>query len=396
MKVESIETKLYRIPPTVPWADSIHEISGIEWIVCEITTDNGLTGTGWSYTVGMGGTAVKTLLDDYLVPQVIGEDPVCVLGIWQKLWNEARGVGSGGVTSLAITPLDIALWDLAAKACNVPLYKLLGGSKERIRVYGSGIDLHLPLDDLLAQMNGYLEQGYTAVKMKVGKEHPDEDVERVAAVRKLIGQNRLLLLDANQKWTAGEAVQRSNMLEPYTPFWMEEPLLSDDLDGHVHLRNRVHTPIAIGENLWNKFQFAEYIKRGGCDIIQADVARVGGITEWMKVAHLAQAANLPMAPHFLMEISLQVVCAVPNSLILENVTGGSLSEMGVLQNPMQPNNGYMYPPQEPGHGVLFNQAELKKYEITSEQMKGLDLRTRKLSHRKSLPRRYIDTIIDIK
>lgn len=191
--------------------------------------------------------------------ELIGEDPIRVSGIWQKLWDEARGVGSGGVTSLALTSIDIALWDLAAKSNHVPLYQLLGGSKERILAYGSGINLNLSLDDLLAQLEGFLEQGYQAVKLKVGKDNPEEDVERIAAVRKLIGPERLLLVDANQKWTVGDAVLRTAMLEPYHVFWMEEPLISDDVDGHVRLRQAVKTPIAVGENLWNKFQFAEYI-----------------------------------------------------------------------------------------------------------------------------------------
>ncbi|NEU29737.1 mandelate racemase/muconate lactonizing enzyme family protein [bacterium LRH843] len=377
MKVKSVETKMYRIPPTVPWEDSSHQYSGIEWIVTEITTDNGWKGTGWSYTVGWGGTAIKALVDDYLAPMVIGQDPLCVQGIWQQLRDESRGVGSGGITSLAITSIDVALWDIVAKHNGVPLYKILGGSRDRILAYGSGINLNLSLDDLLAQIEGYLAEGYQAVKIKVGKENPEEDVERVAAVRKLIGPNRMFLVDANQKWTAGEAVLRTTLLEPYRIDWMEEPIMSDDIAGHVHLRNSVKAPIAVGENLWNKFQFAEYIRQGACDIIQADVARVGGITEWMKIADLAQAANLPMAPHFVMEISLQVLCGVPNAMILENVSGGSLSEMGVLENPLKPIDGYMYPPEEPGHGVRFNKTELQKYEVTSETLKQLDLRVKK-------------------
>jgi L-alanine-DL-glutamate epimerase-like enolase superfamily enzyme len=378
MRVESIETKLYRIPPTVPWEDSIHRITGIEWIVSEITTDSDITGVGWSYTVGSGGTAVKALIDDYLAPIVIGKDPIRVQAIWQELWNEAKGVGSGGITSLAITPLDVALWDIVAKSQNRPLYQILGGAKEKILTYGSGINLGHSLDDLLEQINGYLEKGYNAVKMKIGKEDALEDVERIEAVRKLIGPKRLLLVDANQGWKAGEAVQRTAMLEKYNLFWMEEPLISEDIEGHARLRQAVRTPIAIGENLWNKFQFAEYLKQGACDIIQADVARVGGITEWMKIASMAQTWNIPMAPHFVMEISLTCLCAIPNSLILENVSGGSLSEMGVLEEPMQPVNGYMSPPQRPGHGVTFNKSKLSEYEMTSEKMKGLDLRTRKV------------------
>lgn len=377
MRVESIETKLYRIPPAVAWEDSTHKITGIEWIVTEITTDTGLKGTGWSYTVGFGGTPVKAFIDDYLSPMVIGQDPLRVQGIWEKLWIEARGVGSGGVTSLALTPIDVALWDIVAKYNNVPLYQILGGSKDRILAYGSGIDLHLSLDDLRARMEEYVKEGYKAVKIKIGSDNPEEDVERVATVRDVIGPDRMLFVDANQKWTSGEAVQRTSMLEPYRVGWMEEPLISDDIEGHVHLRNSVQTPIAVGENLWNKFQFAEYMKQGACDIIQADVARVGGITEWMKIAGMAQAANLPMAPHFVMEISVQVLCAVPNSFIIENVKGGSLSEMGVLENPLQPIDGYMYPPEAPGHGVSFNKTELQKYEITPEKLKRLDLTVRK-------------------
>lgn len=378
MKIESLETKLYRIPPTIPWEDSAFKVNGIEFVMVELTTDTGIKGIGWTYTIGVGGTSIKALIDDYFTPIVIGTDPLCISAVWQTLWNEGKIVGPGGVMSLAIAAIDIALWDIFAKNAQAPLYKVLGGAKTRVMAYRSGVDFNMSLQDLLLQVDEYIEQGYQAIKIKVGKETPEEDVERVAAVRRRIGDNRFLFVDANQRWTASEAIKRVKMLEPCRLDWIEEPILAEDLPGHIQVRSSINTPLAIGETLYNKYQFAEFINRGGVDIVQADVARLGGITEWMRVATMALAANLPMAPHFLMEISLHIVCAVPNCYVLEDLKGGTLTELGVLNNPIKPVDGYYYPPETPGHGLDLNEAVLKRYEISSEQMKNMDLQTRKV------------------
>jgi len=366
MRIAGIDTRLYRIPPAVQIEDSIQRISHWEFVVSTVTTDAGISGTGFAYTLGIGGTALRELVDTYLTPLVLGADPRDVERIWTRCWWELHGLGSAGMTRFALAAIDIALWDILAKHAGVPLYRLLGGSRDRIPAYGSGINMHLDGEPLLDQMRGFLARGYRAVKMKVGRDNPEEDVERVGSVRRLIGSNVRLMLDANQKWTAGEAIRRAAMLRPFDPFWLEEPILADDRVGHVHVREVTGVPIAIGETLYTRYEFADYMRAEAVDIVQADITRVGGFTEWMKIARLAEGFNLPVAPHFMMELSVHALCGVPNGLILEDLQGGSLTDLGILAEPIRVVNGEISPPARPGHGIAFDPAALRRYEVTGK------------------------------
>ncbi len=364
MRITGIETRLYRIPPAVHIEDSIQRIAHWELILSTVTTDSGLTGTGFAYTLGIGGTAVRELVETYLTPLVVGHDAVDVERIWSRCWWELHALGSAGMTRYALAAIDIAIWDILAKHAGVPLYRLLGGFRDRIPAYGSGINMHLDGEPLLEQMRGFLAQGYRAVKMKIGRDNPEEDVERVGAVRRLIGPAVPLMLDANQKWTAGEAIRRIALLRPFDPFWLEEPLLADDRDGHTHVRQASGVPIAVGETLYTRYEFADYMRAGAVDIVQADIPRVGGFTEWMKIAKLAESFNLPVAPHFVMELSVHALCAVPNGLMLEDLQGGSLTDLGLLAEPIRVANGELAPPARPGHGIVFDPAALRRFEVT--------------------------------
>lgn len=362
MKITSVETGLYRVPLREPLVDATIRLTEWELVIARVRTDNHRTGVGWCYTLGSGGTAIKALIQEALTPLVLGEDPFHVERIAAKLWWGISRLGTG-LTTLAIAPLDIAIWDLIGKAVGRPLYEILGGCRERIPVYGSGVNLHLEMDALLKQIQGYLDQGYKAVKMKVGKDDPEEDGERVKAVRQLIGPRIALMVDANLKWTVAEAVKRATLLEPFHLAWLEEPLPPEDVAGHARLRSAVNIPIAVGETLFTKHRFAEYLRNEAVDIIQADVVRVGGITEWVKIAHLADAWGIPMAPHGVYELSVSLLCAAPNALIAEMITGGSLTELGLLREPILPQEGFGTPPKKPGHGVEFDENALVRYTV---------------------------------
>lgn len=368
MKITRMDVSLHWLPLEKPWGDSTHRITHIELILCKLGTDTSHDGVGYSYTVGSGGAAVATLMRTYLAPIVVGEDASHIERIWCRLWQECHDAGARGIGGLAINAIDVALWDLAGKTAGKPLFQLLGGAREKIAAYGSGVNLHLSLDELLAQVEGWLGRGYEAVKIKVGSEDPDEDVERVGAVRELIGSKRRLMVDANQAWTASEAIVRTRMLETHRPYWMEEPLVSDDMLGHARVRDATSTAIAVGENIHSRFEMATYVQLGAVDIVQADVVRIGGITEWLKVAHMADAFNLKMAPHFVLELSGSLLCAVPNALTLEDVEGGSLTELGVLEEPLLVQNGYWVPPKRPGHGIMFSQSILDEAEVSEAEI----------------------------
>lgn len=368
MKITHIITRAYRIPPNPAWEDATNKVDAIEFIVVELHTDSGTTGVGLSYTVDVGGTAIKALIEDYLANLIVGQDPLHYEAIWNLLQRQSRRLGLG-VNSMAIAAIDIAIWDLIGKHHGQPLYKLLGGFRNSIPTYISGIDLSDTIDQLLARVDGYVEQGYHTVKIKIGKPDIAEDIERIRKVQEKLGPSGVLLVDANQKWTAAEAVKLCCKLDNMNLGWIEEPILYHDIQGHRQLKNVLKTPIALGESLFSKFQFVEYLRADAVDFLQADVAFVGGITEWIKIAHLADSFARKVAPHYMMELSLHLLCAVPNGFMLENVVGGSLTELGVLEEPITISNGVGIPSQRPGHGIVFNHSALKPYEIVPAKLR---------------------------
>ena len=368
MRITGVEASLHQVPLAKPWGDSTHQIAYNELVVCKLSTDTEHEGVGYAYTVGSGGAAAVTLLRAYMASTLLGEDPSYIERLWYRMWEETHDVGARGIGGLAISAVDVALWDLAGKAVGKPLHQLLGGARDSIVAYGSGVNLNLSQDELLGQVEGWLAQGYDAVKIKVGSEDPGEDFERVGAVRELIGPKRRLMLDANQAWTVSEAIARTRMLEPHRPYWMEEPLISDDVFGHVKVREGVSTAIAVGENIHSRFEMASYVRLEAVDIVQVDATRIGGITEWLKVAHMADAFNLKVAPHFMLELSGSLLCGVPNGLILEDVQGGSLTELNVLEEGMPVENGYWSPPSRAGHGIVFSEEALSETEVRGEKL----------------------------
>jgi L-alanine-DL-glutamate epimerase-like enolase superfamily enzyme len=363
LRIEAVETILASLPlPGPAWGDTIHHVTHIELLVAEVRTDAGLVGTGFSYTSGVGGTSLKALLDKDLAPIVVGEE-VSPRGLWHRCWHHVHDMGGGGVSTTALAALDIALWDLIAKEANKPLVTVLGRCRERVLAYASGINLNKPLDALLDQVRGWRANGFKAYKMKVGKSDIEEDVERLAKVREIVGP-RPLMVDANQGWDIAHAARAIGAFAPLDPYWIEEPLLCDDVEGHARLRGLVQAPIAIGENVYTIQQFNHFLARGACDFVQADVVRVGGITPYLDVAALARAWNVPLAPHFMMELSGQVLCALPNAHILENIDGGSLTDLKALAEPILIEDGYFTPPVErAGHGIVFDRAYLEAHEV---------------------------------
>jgi L-alanine-DL-glutamate epimerase-like enolase superfamily enzyme len=364
VRIESVETLLASLPLLGgDWGDSIHHVTHIEILIADVRTDTGLVGTGLSYTGNVGGTSLKALLDKDLVPLVIGEE-VSPRGLWHKCWHHVHDMGGGGVSTTALAALDIALWDLVAKEVRKPLVSVLGGPcRERILAYASGINLNKSEDELVDQVRGWKAQGFKAFKIKVGKPEIGEDVERLTRVREVAGRLPLMV-DANQGWDIGHATRAINAFAPADPHWVEEPLLCDDVEGHARLRGLVGAPIAIGENVYTIQQFNHFLTRRACDFLQADVVRVGGITPYLDIAALARAWNVPLAPHFMMELSGQVLCALPNAHILENIDGGSLTDLKALREPILIEDGYFTPPAgKIGHGLEFDRDYLRAHEV---------------------------------
>jgi L-alanine-DL-glutamate epimerase-like enolase superfamily enzyme len=373
VQIESVSSRLYRLPPSVRWEDSTHYVSALEYVVTDVATDTGLVGTGLSYTTGVGGTAIVALVDDYCARMLVGEDPLAIGRLWEALGKQLRRSGTG-LAQLALAAVDTALWDLAGKHTGLPVHRLLGGCRDSVPAYGSGIDLFLDEQGLLAHVEELLALGFDWIKIKVGKDDPAEDAARAAAVRRLIGPQRRLCVDANQVWELPAALRHAAALAGAGAdlVWLEEPLHPEDVAGHASLRARVALPVAIGESIYSDSQFLAYLRAGAVDVLQPDICRVGGFTGFVRIANLAAAHHLPIAPHYLAELTLPALCAIPNGLVLEWVRGGTLGELGVLAEPMRLEDGVAHASQAPGHGVVLDREALAPYEVDVESLRLLD------------------------
>ena len=330
--------------------DAVQAFLKQETVFVEIRTDDGGTGMGYSYTIGTGGTAVLALLRDYLLPRLIGADGARVEAVWRDLFTATRATTVGAITSLALAAVDTALWDLRSRAAGVPLWVLAGGAKDRIDLYDTeGGWLHLSIGELVAGAKASQAAGWTGVKVKIGRS-PVEDAQRLAAVRAAVGPGFNLMVDANQSMTAPDAIRRARLLEPADLYWFEEPLPADDVAGHQAVAAATSIPIAVGESLYSVGQFRDYLQRQAAGIVQVDVARVGGITPWLKVAHLAEAFNVVVCPHFLMELHVSLVCAIPNGAYLEHIP----QLRAITHNEIQIVDGQALAPTAVGLGIAWD------------------------------------------
>ncbi len=356
----------YRVPREIWWPESrigasLYEISHLELIAFEVETDDGFVGFGFTYTIGHGGSAVLALLEDEIAPALIGRDPREAEAIWHELHATLHFVGASGVTAVAIAAADIALWDVCAYAAGLPLYRYLGAHREELPAYASAVNLALSEDELVEQMASYRAQGFSALKMKVGKTLR-EDVERVGAVREAVGADCELMVDANMAWDVAEAGRRLRALEPFALSWLEEPLPPHDVAGYATLQRATSIPLAAGETLFAPHEFTPYFASGAIRIAQPDVVRVG-VTGWRRVAAAALDAGLPLAPHFIPEIHVHLACAVPNALTLEHLP---ILER-LLEEPLEIRAGRARPPERPGHGMRLSAETLAPYRTGAKE-----------------------------
>jgi L-alanine-DL-glutamate epimerase-like enolase superfamily enzyme len=353
MRIARFSVGHYRVPREVWWGErrigaSGYEISDLELVTFELETEDEVRGTGFTYTIGRGGAAVRAMLEQEVGPLLLGADCRDVRHHWHRLHRELHFVGNGGVTAVAIAAADIAQWDALACEAGLPLYRFLGAHRDQIDTYASGVNLAYSLEELVDEMNEFRDAGFSAVKMKVGRTLA-EDVERVGAVRAAIGERSRLMVDANMGWTQAEAARRLRVLDDFDLYWLEEPLVPHDVEGHAALQRQTATPIAAGETLFTPHDFGAYFRAQALRIPQPDVIRLG-VTGWLQVAELADAFGLPVAPHFIPEIHVHLACAVPNALTLEYLP---ILER-LLVEPLAVRDGLASPSQGPGHGMHFS------------------------------------------
>jgi D-arabinonate dehydratase len=328
-----------------------------------VSTDEGITGI----CPGFASSDILAFLDIYR-PLVVGEDPFEVEKIWEKLYWTNYGSVRRGAPMRALSYVDTAIWDIIAKACKQPIHRLLGGHRTKVPAYGSGINWFLTIDELIKQNRTFLDMGFKMVKMKIGQRDIRDDLMRIKAVRDVVGNDIDIAVDGNNTYGVSTAINIAKKMERYDIYWFEEPVLLDNVEGIVKLAKSTSIPIAGYELENTKYAFKELIARGAIGICQADAMICGGITEWRKIAALAECYGIPMAPHAADWIHVPLTAAIPHGLNVEWIwPSGADPPAELLKDPIVPKDGMMECKTIPGIGVEFTDETVKKYSAKPTQ-----------------------------
>lgn len=347
-RIVKAELRLVDLKPLTERTDAIQSFISQETPILTLTDEDGCVGTGYTYTIGSGGSAIIALMRDHLLPRLLGMDAQEIERNWRTLLYGMHSLAVGPVSSLALAAIDIAAWDLRCRRSGLPLHQAVGGAHTRLPVYTTeGGWLHLASDQLVEDALSMQARGFKGAKLKIGKPRKAEDVERLTAVRQAVGDGFELMVDANQSLRLDDAQRRARLLSELDLAWIEEPMPADDISAHTRLVASSSVPIAVGESLYSLSQFKDYMHADACSVVQVDVARIGGITPWLKVAHLADAYNLPVSPHFLMELHASLACGIPNGQWVEYIP----QLESVTRSGLEVTDGYAYPSSEPGLGI---------------------------------------------
>jgi D-arabinonate dehydratase len=365
MEITEIESFPIAIPLETPVSFSNRTITYRDHAITYVRTDGGLEGVG--YTLGYEGAGlISRAVEELLAPALVGEDPRDTESLWRSMYDGNVQIGRAGILLRGISTVDIALWDVKAKAAGQPLDKLLGGYADSVPAYASGgyYRDEKGHENLRAEMRRYLEEGHDVVKMKVGRRPIGEEVERMEAVREEIGTETTLLLDANGKWdSTTEAVRACRAFEPYDPYFIEEPVMIDQVETMAELNDAIDFPVATGELEGNRYNFARLHDTGAASILQPDVTVCGGITEWLKIAHHAATYDVPIAPHYNWNLHAPLVGAIENGHWVEyfyrdmDVTVFD----DVVEDPLAPVDGVIELRGDPGHGVTLDDDAVERF-----------------------------------
>ncbi len=366
LKITGLETELLRFPARKPYYDAIHEF-GTEGggVVLRLTTNAGITGWGYS-SFGMiagGPKVVQSILETEIKPALMGKDPAFPKRLRSELWQAVEYQGVQGVASFALAAADIALWDILGKAAGWPVGRMLGAFRDRIPAYamcGWYYENDKDLSEYRRAIETHLEEGFRAVKIKVGRGDIDDDVRRIRAAQDLLGKNRRVMVDANQVFNRNEALRRGRVYQQMGCFWYEEPLVPHDKDGYAELARELDIRIATGENEYTKYAFLDLLNRHALDVAQPDNRRAGGVTEWMEIAALADAFGVDVASHGGGPTNVHMLCAMPNAIYIES---GSLKGDSSSVEKLRMVDGDILAPEGPGMGSELRRDYIQRYKV---------------------------------
>jgi len=361
MKVTHVTTRVLRTPADNELVVGLpRPTDSREFVTLELGTDDGLVGIGLTF-FGEALTAALKAAVDALAALVVGDDPRQVEAIVAKLRRAAARSGPGGIFTLALSAIDIACWDLKAKAAGMPLCGLLGGLRDRVPTYASGALMRPHPVPYLAEAGPRLVGlGFRQMKMQCGSEPTiAASVERVRVLREAIGPDVDLMCDINQLWSVNQAIEIGHRVEPCHLYWLEDPTAHDDYPGLARIADALTTPIAAGEYVYGIVPFRHLLERRSIDIVMIDLLRVGGVTQWMKVAGMAEAFNLPVVSHLVPELHVHLIAAIPNGLTVEYMPWS----LRLFEETPRLEHGHLVVPAKPGLGLAFDQTAIKRYQV---------------------------------
>ena len=358
MKITAVETSALRVPTRQQMKLEFPD-HGV--VVAQVRTDEGLTGLGYAVAFAGGGVeAIHTYLETRLAPLLIGEDPLFVERLWERMYRFDRGIRKVGIAAYALSALDIALWDLVGKAAGKPLFKLWGATTDRVPAYGSGGWAKYATKDIIAEAERYVGLGCRYYKMKIHDPDPRANRKRVKAVQKELGDDVRMMVDANQKLDVLGAIRQARELEDLDLVWFEEPVLADDIAACAEVAQASAIPIATGENNYTRYEFRELLERKAARYLMPDVCRANGFSETLRIGQLAAAHSAMVSPHVVHELSLHVAAALPNAFLVEYM---EWAPSDLFDGMPAFDHGALVIPDRPGHGLALGAKAVEKYRI---------------------------------